>query len=129
MNLPKARQSTLGFLGLHVSIGVVVLVFVLILALSPYMGGQQIGAWQVPPLFPSVQKILTWLGPLMLAGVLALFFPMWPVLKTGTPSDEDVRRWAAERGFANPYDLGIRNYEQCRRDLGYQPMKKLKPAN
>lgn len=127
MNSSKTRQSTLGFLGLHPSVGVIVLLLSLAIAVSPYLSGQELSdALGLPPLEPGLQKLLMWLGPLLLLSVLALFFPVWRVLKTGTPSDEDVRRWASEHGFSNPYDLGIRNYEQCRRDLGYQPMKKLK---
>jgi hypothetical protein len=125
----KARQSTLGFLGLHPSFGIVVLLLVLGLAVTPYLSGQDLGGLTLPALNEPAQKLLFWSGPVLLLSVLALFFPVWPVLKTGTPSDEDVRRWAAEHGFANPYDLGIRNYEQCLRDLGYRPMKKLKTAS
>jgi hypothetical protein len=129
MNSSKARQSTLGFLGLHPSVGVGVLLLSLGIAVSPYLSGQELGGLRLPALTEGAQDLLAWLGPVLLVSVLALFFPVWPVLKAGTPSDEDVRRWAAEHGFTNPYDLGIRNYEQCLRDLGYQPMKKLKTAS
>jgi hypothetical protein len=128
MNSSKTRQNTLGFLGLHSSVGVLVLLLALGIAVSPYLSGQEVGGVTLPALTAGVQKALLWVGPVLLMAVLALFFPVWRVLKPGTPTDEDVRRWATEHGFSNPYDLGIRNYEQCLRDLGYQRMKKLKGA-
>ena len=129
MTSSKMRQSTLGFLGLRPSLGVVVLLLALGIAVSPYLSGQELSdGLTLPTLAAGAQKVLMWVGPVLLMSVLALFFPVWPVLKPGTPSDEDVRRWATEHGFSNPYDLGIRNYEQCLRDLGYQPMKKLKAS-
>jgi hypothetical protein len=129
MSSSTIRQSTLGFLGLRPSVGVGVLVLALGIAVCPYLSGEELADFALPVLTTQVQNLLMWLGPVLLLSVLALFFPVWPVLKPGTPSDEDVRRWAAEHGFSNPYDLGIRNYEQCLRDLGYQPMKKLKTAS
>jgi hypothetical protein len=130
MSSSTTRQSTLVFLGLPASIGIGVLLLALAIAVSPYLSGLELGEITLPELSSGTQKSLLWLGPLLLLiSGLALFFPAWRVLKPGTPSDDDVRRWAAEHGFANPYDLGIRNYEQCLRDLGYQPMKKLKAAS
>src|ERR1041384_4262608 len=104
MNSSTTRQSTLVFLGLPASVGVGVLLMALAIAVSPYLSGQELGAVTMPELSSGTEKLLVWLGPLLLLiSGLALFFPAWPVLKPGTPSDDDVRRWAAEHGFTNPY--------------------------
>jgi hypothetical protein len=130
MNSSTTRQSTLVFLGLPASVGIGALLLALAIAVIPYLSGQELGGVTLPELSSGTQTLLLWLGPvLLLISGLALFVPAWRVLKPGTPSDDDVRRWATEHGFANPYDLGIRNYEQCLRDLGYQPMRKLKAAS
>jgi hypothetical protein len=126
MNSLKTRQSTLVFLGLPVGVGITLLGVALGIALLPYLAGQELLGIAMPELTAGMSKTLLWIGPALLGIVLVSFFPLWPVLKAGTPSDDDVRQWATEHGFSNPYDLGIRNYEQCLRDLGYRRMKKLK---
>ena len=118
----------MGHLGVPSSIGVLALILAVLVALLPYLSGQDFGSLALPALGPSVQLGLMWAGPALLVLVLALFFPVWPALKSGMPSDDDVKRWASEHGFSNPYDLGVRNYEQCLRDLGYRRIRKARTA-
>jgi len=71
------KRCTLDILGIPKEFGVVVLTFVLILALSPYLGGIDLGIFKVPILNPQATWVLVYLGPVLLVLVSLLFLPCW----------------------------------------------------
>lgn len=47
--------------------------------------------------------------------------------KTGQPPPQEVHAWAEKHGIPNPYDMGLKNWEQCLYDLGYLGGKDHRP--
>jgi len=71
------KRSTLDVLGIPKEFGVVLLTLALILAISPYLGGTDLGIFKVPDLSPRATCVIRYLGPLLLVLVSLLFLPFW----------------------------------------------------
>ncbi len=71
------RRSTLDVLGIPKEFGVLLLTLILILAISPYLGGYDLGILKVPELPLRASHVLRYLGPVLFALGLLLFRPCW----------------------------------------------------
>jgi hypothetical protein len=72
------KRSTLEVLGIPKEFGVVLLTLALILVITPYLGGIDLGIFKVPDLPPHATSILHYLGPVLLILFSLLFLPYWP---------------------------------------------------
>lgn len=72
------KRSTLHILGIPEGFGVILLTLALILAMSPYLGGTDLGIFIVPEFSLHATGVLRYLGPVLLAVVSLLFLPCWP---------------------------------------------------
>jgi SAM-dependent methyltransferase len=71
------KKSTLQVIGIPKEFGVLLLTFALILAVSPYLGGTDLGIFKVPSFSPKVGWALCFLGPILLLVAALLFLPFW----------------------------------------------------
>lgn len=71
------KRSTLTVLGLPKEFGVILLVFALILTISPYLGGVDLGIFKVPKFTGNLTWVLYFLGPILLLLFCLLFLPYW----------------------------------------------------
>jgi len=71
------KKSTLQKIGIPKEFGVVLLTLALILAISPYLGGTDLGIFNVPAFSPNVTWILYFLGPILFIVAGLLFTPFW----------------------------------------------------
>ena len=85
-NMPL-RKSTFALLGLPNEFGTLLLALALILSLSPYLSGADLGIFKVPSLEPATKSLLRVLGPVVLILAVGLFVPIWP-----GPSKPGARR-------------------------------------
>jgi SAM-dependent methyltransferase len=69
------KRSIVDVLGIPKEFGVLLLTLVLILAISPYLGGIDLGIFRVPDLPPRATWVLRYLGPVLVVLVLLLFLP------------------------------------------------------
>lgn len=83
------RRSILKSLRLPEAFGVVLLTLALILTLSPYLAGADLGIFKVPELSGSLQATMRWLGPALLAAVVFLFLPIIPTNEVSAQTGDD----------------------------------------
>jgi len=71
------RRNTLDLLGVPKEIGIILVTLCIILAISPYLGGSDLGIFKVPKLPIRSSQVLRYLGPLLFLLGLLLFLPCW----------------------------------------------------
>lgn len=75
--MQEEKKSLLKVIGIPSEFGVVLLTFALLLMLSPYLGGTDLGIFNVPSFSQSTTNVLYVLGPIMLLGAIFLFVPLF----------------------------------------------------
>jgi len=75
--MSSERKSTLQEIGIPKEFGVLVLTLTLILAISPYLGGADLGIFKVPSFSAKVTWVLYFLGPILFLVTVLLFAPFW----------------------------------------------------
>lgn len=85
------KKSTLALVGIPKEFGLLLLTIALILAISPYMGGADLGIFKVPLLSPRATSALRYLGPVLVVLFSVLFMPLWqPRSKPSIPGAHAV---------------------------------------
>lgn len=80
------KKSTLQVIGIPKEFGLLLLTLTLILAISPYLGGADLGIFKVPVFSPSTTWILYFLGPILFVVAVLLFKPFWKQNSTSSAS-------------------------------------------
>ena len=79
---PQSRRSTFDLTSLPTPFGTVVLTLVLVLVLTPYLSGANVGIFRVPTLGPSAKNVLRFAGPVAMVLTVGLFIPIWAASAT-----------------------------------------------
>ena len=83
--MDKSKRSIIKTLGLPESFGLLLLTLGLILFLSPYLPGMDLGVFKVPAFNKDVGRSLSLLGPVFLALTVLLFAPVVGTREPATP--------------------------------------------
>ncbi|NEQ42879.1 MAG: hypothetical protein F6K00_04680 [Leptolyngbya sp. SIOISBB] len=92
------RKSLYKIIGLPNDFGVILLTFGLILLLSPYLSGFDFGIFQIPKLDPKMQQNLRILGPIIFAGLIFLFVPIWKESKSNKETSHKSLQYRSALG-------------------------------
>lgn len=76
--MSSEKKSTLQVLGFPNEVGLLVFTLTLILALSPFLGGVDLGIFKVPSFSAKKTGVLYFLGPILFLASVLLFVPLWP---------------------------------------------------
>ncbi len=106
------RISIFKWLGLPEPFGVVLLTLGLILTLSPYMAGADLGIFEIPSLSGETQHTLRWLGPLALLVSVILFVPL-VTLRPGNVAPDPPQAPAAAGNDPKPQSSRIVFCSRC----------------
>ena len=86
------KKSTLQVIGIPEEFGVVLLTLALILAISPYLGGTDLGVVKVPTFSSRATQVLYFLGPILFLVTVFLFLPFWKQNRTlSTSSTSSIK--------------------------------------
>lgn len=75
--MSSEKKNTLQVIGVPKEFGVLLLTLTLILAVSPYLGGQDLGIFKVPSFSQETTWVLYFLGPVLFVVTILLFIPFW----------------------------------------------------
>jgi hypothetical protein len=98
-------MSIAGRLGLPEAVQTGLLIFAIVLALTPWLSGVTVGSWEFPKLDPRRRRVLRVIGPIAVALAIALVVPVSAL----RPSTTDLRLLAADVTRNGEIDVAVTN--------------------